>query len=59
MKTLKTILITIIGIALFVLLGSVGACECGNIGLTQCAVQSAISLGVMLPSVYALNRLYD
>jgi hypothetical protein len=59
MKTLKTILIAIIGIAVFVLVGTVGAYECDNIGLAQCLIQSAISLGVMGVGVYALNCLDD
>lgn len=56
---MKNILITIIGIAFFVFAGSVCTCERDGIGLAQCVIQSAISLCVMIPCVYALNCLED
>jgi uncharacterized membrane protein len=57
MKAIKTILAIIALLAVFALIGTAGALEQDTIDITQCLVQSAISIGVMGISVYALNQL--
>lgn len=56
---MKKFLATIIVIAFFALVGTVGSLDLDKISLTQGFVQVAISIGVMGISAHILHRLDD